>query len=46
MGSWPVHDAKARFTEFPNTTLKKGPQIVTRRGVQTAVLVRIEDCAA
>jgi antitoxin Phd len=43
MGSWPVHDAKARFTEFLNTALKKGPQIVTRRGIQTAVLVPIED---
>jgi len=42
MGSWPVHDAKARFTEFLNTALKKGPQIVTRRGIQTAVLVPIE----
>ena len=43
MDSWQVQDAKARFTEFLNTALKKGPQIVTRRGVETAVLVRIED---
>jgi prevent-host-death family protein len=43
MGSWPVHDAKARFTESLNTTLKKDPQIVTRRGIQIAVLVPIED---
>jgi antitoxin Phd len=43
MGSWQVQDAKARFTEFLNTALKKGPQIVTRRGVETAVLVPIED---
>jgi antitoxin Phd len=43
MGSWQVRDAKARFTEFLNTALKKGPQIVTRRGVETAVLVPIED---
>jgi antitoxin Phd len=43
MASWQVQDAKARFTEFLNTTLKKGPQIVTRRGVETAVLVPIED---
>ncbi|MBI2820577.1 MAG: type II toxin-antitoxin system Phd/YefM family antitoxin [Acidobacteria bacterium] len=39
MGSWQVQDAKARFSEFLNATLKKGPQIVTRRGVETAVLV-------
>jgi antitoxin Phd len=43
MGSWQVQDAKARFTEFLNTALKRGPQIVTRRGVETAVLVPIED---
>jgi antitoxin Phd len=43
VGSWQVQDAKARFTELLNTALKKGPQIVTRRGVETAVLVPIED---
>lgn len=43
MGSWQVQDAKARFTEFLNTALKKGPQIVTRRGIETAVLVPIEE---
>jgi len=43
MGFWQVQDAKARFTEFLNTALKKGPQIVTRRGVETAVLVPIEE---
>jgi antitoxin Phd len=36
---WPVYDAKARFSEFIETTLKEGPQILTRRGVETAVLV-------
>lgn len=41
MSSWKLQDAKARFSEFLNTTLKKGPQIVTRRGVETAVLVPI-----
>ncbi len=39
MACWQLQDAKARFTEFLNTALKKGPQIVTRRGVETAVLV-------
>ncbi|MGD0841079.1 MAG: type II toxin-antitoxin system Phd/YefM family antitoxin [Candidatus Acidiferrales bacterium] len=43
MDSWQVQEAKARFTEFLNTALKKGPQVVTRRGVETAVLVPIED---
>lgn len=43
MASWQVQDAKARFSEFLNASLKKGPQIVTRRGVETAVLVPIEE---
>jgi antitoxin Phd len=43
MASWQVQDAKARFSEFLNATLKKGPQVVTRRGVETAVLVPIAE---
>jgi antitoxin Phd len=43
MSSWQVQDAKARFSEFLNATIKKGPQVVTRRGVETAILVPIED---
>jgi prevent-host-death family protein len=43
MPSWPVQDAKARFSEFLDTTLKKGPQVITRRGVETAVLVPIDE---
>ena len=39
---WPVQDAKSRFSEFLDTTLAEGPQIVTKRGVETAVLVPIE----
>jgi prevent-host-death family protein len=43
MGSWPVHDAKARFSELLETSVKEGPQIVTKRGIETAVLVPIEE---
>ena len=43
MSFWQVQDAKARFSEFLNATLQKGPQVVTRRGVETAVLVGIEE---
>ncbi len=41
--SWPVYDAKARFSELLDAALKDGPQIVTRRGVERAVLVPIEE---
>ena len=38
---WQVQDAKARFSEFLEASLTEGPQIVTRRGVEAAVLVPI-----
>jgi antitoxin Phd len=43
MTSWQVQDAKARFSEFLDATIKKGPQVVTRRGIETAVFVPIEE---
>ena len=39
---WQVQDAKARFSEPLETSLSDGPQIVTRRGVEMAVLVPID----
>jgi antitoxin Phd len=41
MSSWQLQDAKARFSEFLDAALKKGPQVVTRRGVEAAVLVPV-----
>ena len=41
MGIWPVQDAKARFSELLDTCLEDGPQIVSRRGTEAAVLVPI-----
>jgi antitoxin Phd len=40
---WPVQDAKARFSELLDASLHEGPQIVTRRGVETAVLVPLDE---
>lgn len=39
MQSWPVQDAKARFSEFLEKCLTEGPQMVTKRGTEAAVLV-------
>lgn len=39
MHTWPVQDAKARFSEFLERCLTEGPQMVTRRGAEAAVLV-------
>jgi prevent-host-death family protein len=39
---WPVQDAKARFSELLDASLTKGPQVVTRRGEEMAVLLRVD----
>ena len=43
MKRWPVQDAKARFSELLDTCLRDGPQIVTKRGAEAAVLVPMAD---
>ena len=43
MNSWQLQQAKARFSEFLDAALNKGPQVVTRRGVEQAVLVSMEE---
>jgi prevent-host-death family protein len=43
MKAWPVQDAKARFSELLETCLKRGPQLVTKRGEKAAVLVPIDE---
>ena len=43
MKVWPVQDAKARFSEFLDTSLRDGPQVVSRRGAEVAVLIPMED---
>ncbi len=41
MSTWPVQDAKARFSEFLQACLTSGPQLVTKRGMEAAVLVPV-----
>jgi antitoxin Phd len=41
--SWPVQEAKARFSELLEKSITEGPQVVTKRGVETAVLVPIDE---
>jgi len=43
MTKWQLQDAKSRFSELIDDTLEKGPQVVTRRGVDTAVVVSIDE---
>lgn len=39
MRTWAVQDAKARFSEMLEACTSRGPQMVTKRGVEAAVLV-------
>ena len=41
MDTWPVQDAKARFSEFLQACISNGPQLVTRHGAEAAVLVPV-----
>ncbi len=43
MHTWPVQDAKARFSEFLDACLTEGPQMVTKRGAEAAVLVPVQE---
>ena len=43
MTKWQLQDAKSRFSELIDAELEKGPQVVTRRGVDTAVVVSIDE---
>jgi prevent-host-death family protein len=40
---WAVQDAKAKFSELLNACLEEGPQVVTKRGRETAVLITIQE---
>jgi prevent-host-death family protein len=40
---WQVAEAKARFSEMIDRALAEGPQVVTRNGKRTVVLVPVEE---
>jgi prevent-host-death family protein len=41
--AWSVADAKARLSEVIDRALSDGPQIITRKGRKTAVVVSAEE---
>ena len=43
MEQWQLQDAKNRFSEVVDKALKSGPQIVTRRGKETVVILSVEE---
>ena len=43
MSTWQLQEAKARFSELIQTAQTEGPQIITRRGINTAVIVPMSE---
>jgi prevent-host-death family protein len=37
--TWQLQEAKSRFSEVVELTLKEGPQLITRRGEEAVVIV-------
>lgn len=40
---WQLQEAKSRLSEVIDEALREGPQVITRRGVETAVLLSYAD---
>jgi prevent-host-death family protein len=43
MHTWQLQEAKSRFSEVVDLTLKEGPQLVTRRGEEAVVILAASD---
>ena len=43
MSNWSVQDAKAKFSALLDACLVQGPQIMTRRGAEVAVMASLEE---
>jgi antitoxin Phd len=43
MQTWQLHQAKNRFSEVVDRAVQEGPQVITRRGTEAAVVLSVED---
>jgi prevent-host-death family protein len=43
MHTWQLQEAKSRFSEIVDRTLKEGPQMVTRRGEEAVVILAADE---
>ncbi len=43
MQTWQLQQAKSRFSEVVDRSLKEGPQLVTRRGEEAVVILAASD---
>ena len=44
--TWQLQEAKNKFSQVVDTTLSQGPQIISRRGKNTVVIVSFDDYRA
>lgn len=42
-GIWQLQEAKNKLSEVVDAALTDGPQVITRRGIETAVLISAEE---
>jgi prevent-host-death family protein len=40
---WQLQEAKNKFSEVVDEALKHGPQVITKRGVETAIVISYGD---
>ncbi len=43
MGTWQLQEAKAKLSEVIKTAKKEGPQIISQRGVKSAVVLPFDE---
>ena len=43
MAQWQLQEAKNKFSEVIDKAIKDGPQVVTRRGIETVVVVSVDE---
>ena len=43
MQTWQLQEAKNRLSEVVDKALNQGPQVITRRGAETAVVLSMDD---
>jgi antitoxin Phd len=43
MDQWQLKDARNKFSEVVQKALEQGPQLITRRGIKTVVIMSVEN---
>lgn len=43
ISAWQLQDAKSKFSELVESALSKGPQLVTKRGINSVVVMSIDE---